>query len=215
MIPVKMVGSKKLPSRATALPPRCSLAPFFTASSTCLLRVSSASLEESGPSVVLSSSGSPIFTWRNASLNFVRNASAIFSCRIKRLAAVHTWPALFSRAWTPIFTARSRSASSSTTNTSLPPSSSVDFLICFAACAATTLPAFSDPVSAAPCTRSSAIIFATCSWEINRLFHAPSGAPASRTRWAKVSAQCGTMLACLAITGLPAARFGARTRISW
>jgi hypothetical protein len=35
----------------------------------------------------------PIFTWRNASLNFVRNDSAMFSCRINRLAAVHTWPA--------------------------------------------------------------------------------------------------------------------------
>lgn len=55
-------GLEKLPSRCTGLPPRCSFAPFFTASFTCLVSVSSASFEESGPSVVLSSSGSPIFT---------------------------------------------------------------------------------------------------------------------------------------------------------
>ena len=137
------------------LPPVSSVAPAATDSRTCLSMSLTVCGEASGPTSVASSSGSPTFSASIWATNFLSNASAIFSCRMKRFAAMHDCPLLTMRALTAIFTASSRSADGITTNGSLPPSSSTLFLIRFAAVDATLAPAGSLPVSVAAFTRSS------------------------------------------------------------
>ena len=75
---------------------------------------------------------------------------------MKRFAAMHDWPLLIMRAFTPTSAAVATSALGRTMNGSLPPSSSTVFLMCFPAVAATWLPAGSLPVSVAAATRGSA-----------------------------------------------------------
>ena len=70
---------------------------------------------------------------------------------------MHVWPAVIRRPVTACLTARSRSASASTTNGSEPPSSSTLFLSALPASAATNAPARSEPVSVTAATRGSAI----------------------------------------------------------
>ncbi len=80
---------------------------------------------------------------------------------INRLAAMQLWPLLSSRAATPVLTAASRSASSSTIKGSLPPSSSTVFFSCAPQSCATRRPAASLPVSVAARTHGCPIISAT------------------------------------------------------
>ena len=75
------------------------------------------------------------------------NSSATASATMKRLAAMHDWPLLTTRAFTAVSIAAARSALGITMNGSLPPSSSTVFLICRPAAAATLRPACSLPVS--------------------------------------------------------------------
>ena len=77
---------------------------------------------------------------------------------MKRLAAMQLWPLFWTRAHTPISTARSRSAEGMTMNGSAPPSSSTVFLMALPAIAATERPAPSLPVKVAAATRSSSRI---------------------------------------------------------
>ena len=131
---------------------------------------------------------------------------------MKRLAAMQVCPALPKRDSTAIGTALSRSASSSTTNGSLPPSSSTHFLRCLPAVAATERPARSLPVSVTALMRGSAMTPAVCSLSMCSTPNTPAGTPASASTSAMASAQRGTLVACLSTATLPAISAGARKR---
>ena len=96
---------------------------------------------------------------------------------------MHVWPAVIRRPVTACLTAKSRSASASTTNGSEPPSSSTLFLSALPASAATNAPARSEPVSVTAATRGSAISRADTSGTFCgatiRLVNTPAGAPAA------------------------------------
>ena len=111
-------------------------------------------------------------------------------------------------------TAASRSAEGSTTNGSLPPSSSTDFFRWRPAVPATDRPARSLPVRVTATTRSSAITPATASDSISSVWNTPSGAPARRNTSSSASAQRGTLAACFNRPTLPAPRAGAAKRIT-
>ena len=134
------------------------------------------------------------------------------STTTKRFAAMQVWPALPKRDPTATFTAASRSASASTTNGSLPPSSSTHFFRFAPAVAATDRPARSLPVSVTALTRGSAITCAAWSLSMCSTANTPSGTPASRSTSAIASAQRGTFVACLSSATLPAISPGARKR---
>jgi hypothetical protein len=131
---------------------------------------------------------------------------------MKRFAAMQDWPLLTMRALTPTFTASSRFALGITMNGSLPPSSRTDFLICFAAAAATLAPAGSLPVSVAARIRSSSSSFATASEPISSVWNSPSVKPASTNTSSIASADCGTFDACLSSPTFPAISAGAANR---
>ena len=78
---------------------------------------------DNGPSVVFSSIGSPGLRAASAAWNFSRNLSASVSTTMNRFAAQQVWPVLYIRPQTAHLMVWSRSASSSTMNASLPPSS--------------------------------------------------------------------------------------------
>ena len=79
---------------------------------------------------------------------------------MKRLAAMQVWPALSKRPFTAAATVLSRSASSSTTKASLPPSSITHFFSTLPAVAAMERPARSEPVSVTAATRGSRMTWA-------------------------------------------------------
>ena len=80
---------------------------------------------------------------------------------MNRLAAMHDWPAFWTRACTPTAIALSRSAEGSTMKGSLPPSSRTIFLPTAPAWAATARPAPTLPVRVTAATRGSAMIAGT------------------------------------------------------
>ena len=137
------------------LPPMSTLAPCDTAPSTCFKRSTSADSDDSGPSVVFSSIGSPAFNAVSAAWNFSRNLSANLSITMNRLAAQQVCPVLYIRPQTAHLTVWSRSASSRTMKASLPPSSIEDGFRFVPARAAMLRPAATLPVSATPLMRGS------------------------------------------------------------
>ena len=104
--------------------------------------------------------GSPGTRFFIACLKRAINASAIFSSRMYRFAAMQHSAVLFIFPQRPHSIATSMSASSNTMKASLPPSSIVLFFRAAPASAATAAPALLLPVSATPLMRGSAMIFA-------------------------------------------------------
>ena len=87
---VRIVGGKKLPS---ALPPRRTLPPIATASSTQRWVRSAAAPSTIGPSSVSGSSGSPILSALAPSTKRSMNASQMASWTNIRWTLMQTWPA--------------------------------------------------------------------------------------------------------------------------
>ena len=212
---VRMVVSINEPSRLRRLPPRTTLAPLATATSTCLRSWTRADSVESGPCVVFSSIGSPGLRASSADLNFARNLSAISSTTIKRFEAQQVCPALYIRPHTAHGIVFSRSASSRTINASDPPSSMEDTLRFVPALAEILLPAATLPVRATPLIRGSSITLSDWSCEIRRFVYNPSGAPASVNSFSNSIAHWGTQPACFTITVLPAIIWGPATLANW
>ncbi|MNV36200.1 hypothetical protein D3C71_1276690 [compost metagenome] len=131
---------------------------------------------------------------------------------MKRLAAMQVWPLLSKRDFTAAATVLSRSASSSTTKASLPPSSITHFLSWSPALAAIERPARSLPVRVTALTRLSRRTSAAWSLSMWSTSKTPSGKPPSRHTAAMRSAHWGTLLACLSRATLPAMKAGARKR---
>ena len=131
---------------------------------------------------------------------------------MNRLAAMQLWPLLIRRASAATCAAFTRSASSSTMNGSLPPSSSTVFFKCRPACCATWLPARSLPVSVTARTRASAMTLPTASFSRNTARNNPSGKPASRKTPSISSAQRDTLGACFKSPAFPATSAGAAKR---
>src|ERR1700733_11389396 len=92
-----------------------------------------AASEESGPKVTVSSSGSPSFSFLAAAMNRGRNLSSIDLTTMNLVAPMPVCPLFPNRPRIAMATVWSRSASSKTTNASLPPSSTVDFFRFFPA----------------------------------------------------------------------------------
>ena len=69
------VGSKYAPAPSTFLPPVSTVAPCSTALSTWSASVSAADCEDSGPSAVLASIGSPGDICANEAVSFSTNSS--------------------------------------------------------------------------------------------------------------------------------------------
>ena len=88
---------------------------------------------------------------------------------MKRFAAQQVCPVLYMRPQTAHLMVCSRSASSSTMNASLPPSSIDDGFRFCPARAAMLRPAATLPVSATPLMRGSSTTWLDCSCEISRL----------------------------------------------
>ncbi len=212
---VRIVGCMNEPLLPDRFPPKSTRAPWAMASLTCFSRSCKAASEESGPSVTLSSRGSPSFNSLVAFEKASRNFSFSRSTMMNRLAPTHIWPQLPKRPSTAIFTVCSRSASCRTTNASLPPSSMVDFLRFFPAREANASPARSDPVRAMPRVRGSSISTLTCSFERKRLVYVPAGSPASFRILSKARAHCGTPGACFSKITFPDIKFGATNLASW
>ncbi len=131
---------------------------------------------------------------------------------MKRLAAMQVCPLLSKRDFTAAVTVLSRSASSSTTKASLPPSSITDFFSWLPALEAIERPARSLPVSVTAFTRASRSTPAAWSLSMCSTSNTPSGRPPSRHTARIRSAHCGTLLACLSRATLPAMNAGARKR---
>lgn len=91
------------------------------------------------------------------------------STTMKRFAAQQVCPQLYIRPQIAHLIARSRSASSSTMNASLPPSSMEDGFRFCPAHDARLRPAATLPVNATPRTRGSSTTCLDCSWDISRL----------------------------------------------
>ena len=133
---------------------------------------------------------------------------------MKRLAAMQLCPLFWQRAVTATWAAWSRSADGSTTNGSLPPSSSTVFLSSSPATEATARPAGALPVRVAATTRSSRRTRSTWSDPMSRVWNTPSGKPARRNRSSMNRAVWGTFEACLRSPTLPAISAGAAKRIA-
>jgi hypothetical protein len=205
-------GSKKLPAPAIRDPPRSSRAPRWTLVLTCASSSAAIFGVASGPMSVFGSMGSPMRRARMPPTRRRSKSSATDSTTMNRLAAMHDWPLLIVRAVTATVAARSTSAVASTTNGSLPPSSSTVFLSWRPATAATSRPAGSLPVSVTPAMRLSAMSPETRSAPMSSVWNTPEGQPARRNRSSSASAHCGTFDACLSSATFPAASAGAANR---
>ncbi len=113
--------------------------------------------------VMPSSVGLPCLVDSTVAVNFSTNSSYRSSITMKRLAALHAWPQLSTRANAAFSTVASRSSVDSRMNGSEPPSSRTTFFRCRPAISATAAPARSEPVSDTPCTMGLAMMSATCS----------------------------------------------------
>src|SRR5439155_849158 len=131
--------------------------------------------QASGPTPAASSCRSPILSARIPWTKRFSNSGAIFSCTMKRLAAMQLWPAFWTRAATATWTALSRSALGSTTKGSLPPSSRTVFFSCAPAVVARLRPAPSLPVRVAATIRGSSTSFFTFSLPTRSVWKHPSG----------------------------------------
>ena len=107
--------------------------------------------------------GLPCLVASTDAVNFSRNSSYSESITMNRLAALHAWPQLSTRANVACCTTASRSFVDSRMNGSQPPSSSTTFFRWRPAISATAAPARSEPVSDTPCTTGLAMIVATWS----------------------------------------------------
>src|SRR5580658_6879880 len=106
------------------------------------------SLETKGPTVVLSEVGSPTTTAVSAiRLAMASTAAILDSGTSMRVGALQDWPEFWNTCSTLCFTARSKSASSSSTFGDLPPNSWCTRLTDAAALRATSVPARVDPVN--------------------------------------------------------------------
>ena len=147
------------------MPPTCSVAPFDTASCTWASRFSAALRDTIG--LYASSESSPAGRGVIAAARFTRAAtksSYTSFMTIIRLLELQAWPTFSIRVAQAVSAAPSTSGLSRMMYGSDPPSSSTTFLRLRPACAATTVPARSEPVSDTPRSRGSAIMSATCSW---------------------------------------------------
>ncbi len=133
---------------------------------------------------------------------------------MNRLAAMHDCPLLRQRAVVATSAARARSAEGMTTNGSLPPSSSTDFLTISPATAATDEPAGPEPVRVTATTRSSRRTPSTFEDPMSRVWNAPPGKPARANRSWRNRAVWGTLEACFNRPTLPAIRAGAANRMT-
>ena len=138
------------------------------------------------------------------------NSSATAAWTKKRLAAVHASPMLRIFAWNAASTARSMSASSSTRNGALPPSSIDVRRTPSAACASRCLPTAVEPVKdSLRMTPLSRITVTTpADWLVGSTLSTPSGRPASARICASASDDSGVCGAGLRMLTHPAAIAG-------
>ena len=116
------------------------------------------------------------------------------------------------RAATPTVAAASTSAEGMMMKGSLPPNSITVFLIEAPAAAPTLDPAASLPVNVTAAMRSSSTKGFTIFEGINKVWKAPGGKPASNKISSMLSAERGTLEACLRSPTLPAMSAGAAKR---
>ncbi len=169
----------------------------FTASSTCLVSVLQRIFRGEQTGVVLSSADRR-FSRRKASVNWLKNWSAMFSCGIKRFAAVHTASVVESRLCADLHRLLQTGIIQYHKHHYRPVRGRFD-VFCRRGCHHAAL--FPNRL-ALPLDAIVGDDFRHLLWEIKG-WSTPFGRSASRTRWAKVSAQCGTILACLAMSGSP------------
>lgn len=126
---------------------------------TCSVRFWYRSSLASGPMSVFSSLGSPQLTLLSLQISFSLNFSYTSLVIINLLGEKHTWPAFAHLVATAFQTARSISASCSTTNGSFPPSSITDLFKYRPATSEIYAPALDEPVKLTPTTLG---FFITC-----------------------------------------------------
>ena len=161
-----------------------------------------------GPIRLAGSRPLPGFILAAWALSFSTKASKTDSSTKIRLVARQAWPQLKKRPIRTPAAAASRSASSSTMQGSLPPSSRVIFFSCSAALAITFLPVGVDPVR--PILRISGWVTIASPVPVPRTtFTTPSGRPPSISAWMQASVDSGVVLEGLRTTQLPAAIDGA------
>jgi hypothetical protein len=124
------------------------------------------------------------------------------------LAAIHDWPVFWNMLRVAHAAAASRSASASTTNGSLPPSSSTVFFTARPAIAATARPAPVEPVNVTAATRSSVITPSLTSGVRSTLEtisdSAPAGSPACSATSGSSSEHPVVDGGCLSTIAVPA-----------
>ncbi len=135
---------------------------------------------------------------------------------MKRFAAVQAWPMLRNFAAIAPSTARSRSASSKTTNGALPPSSIEVRRTLTDACCSSFWPTGVEPVKESLRSRGSAMIGPDTALEVEvvNTLTTPLGSPASSRSFAKSSVVSGVSSAGLITTVQPAASAGATLRVA-
>ena len=141
--------------------------------------------------------------------NFSINSSATPFCTKNLFEATQLWPQLMNLPFTAPCAASSIIASSSTTNGSLPPSSSTHFLSPAAALCPTLAPATALPVNVTALTPSESIRWFAVSVLPITHWNTPSGTPDSLNAVSISMPDCGVMLAGFITMTFPAIRQGA------
>src|SRR5580658_3274479 len=175
------------------------------------------SLETKGPTVVLSEVGSPTTTAVSAiRLAMASTAAILDSGTSMRVGALQDWPEFWNTCSTLCFTARSKSASSSSTFGDLPPNSWCTRLTDAAALRATSVPARVEPVkdtmSTSRCEESGAP-----TWVPSPLIrlNTPAGTPASCMTLAQRMALSGEYSDGFKTMVQPAASAGTTLAATW
>src|SRR5882762_1632433 len=177
---------------------------------------SNCSFETTGPKLVFSEDGSPVTT-DSATRLAIASTSANFAAGTNmRVGALQDCPEFWNTCSTLLVTARSKSASSSSTLGDLPPSSWCTRLTEAAAFLATSVPARVDPVkdtmSTSRCEDSGAPTLAPS--PLIRL-NTPAGTPASCITFAQMMALKGEYSEGLSTMVHPAARAGTTFAATW
>ncbi len=220
MTPVSTTGatSRDVPS---GMRPWAMRAPRATASAASPASLRAAASSMTGPTSTPASLPRPTRSFATAAVNRVTNASAPSPCStpsstMNRLAATQVCPALRNLATSAPATAASMSASDSTTNGALPPSSSDTRLMSSAAPRRLSRPTSVEPVK--PILRIAGAAIrrapARAPSAAGTTLTTPAGSFAASARRASASAPSGVCSAGLATTVHPAASAAPSLRAS-
>ncbi len=203
-------------STPTAGSPETCLAPFFTASAIKSCTRVTAATSTTAPRGVLAVRGSPATRVLALAANFSTKASATASTTMIFSVDMQIWPWFMKAPKAAAFTASSRSASSSTMNGALPPSSNNTGFSCSAHSLAMMRPTWVDPVKftrrTAGCSIRAPTTAAASSGALVTTLTTPGGKPAAFRAWPIRWWVRGQVSDAFSTTVLPQASGRARAR---